>query len=35
MVGGLVMLGGMLLVATIFVVYDGIVYRRNQRARRH
>lgn len=29
-----VMLGGILLAATIFVVYDEISYRRDQRARR-
>jgi hypothetical protein len=34
MVGAFVMLGCMLLAATIFVVYDGISYRRDQRARR-
>jgi hypothetical protein len=35
MVGAFVMLGLMLLAATIFVVYDRISYRRDQRARRH
>jgi len=34
MVGAFVTLGGILLIVTIFVVYDGISYRRDQRARR-
>ncbi len=35
MVGAFVTLGGILLIVAIFVVYDGITYRRDQRARRH
>lgn len=35
MVGGLIMLGGIFLIVTIFFVYDTITYRRDQRARRH
>jgi hypothetical protein len=34
MVGAFVTLGGILLIVAIFVVYDGISYRRGQRARR-